>query len=98
MGRKRDQVLAWITSKRSASLAIYAGMIHYLSLWVFPQYQAWLLTAGLFLYVFRVPYFIKIKERAFVAQSVFFFSVEFVGLFLAVQAKGIRLLECYALF
>lgn len=98
MGKKRDQWLVWITSKRSASLAIYAGMLHYLSLWVFPEKQEFLLAAGLFLYIFRVPYFIKIKEHAFVAQSVFFFSVEFVGLFLAFQAKGIKLPECYALF
>lgn len=98
MGKKRDQLLSMLASKRSASLAIYAGMIHYLSLWVFPDHQELLLTAGLFLYIFRIPYYIKIGERAYVAQSVFFFSVEFVGLFLAVQAKGIKFPECYALF
>lgn len=98
MGRKRDRLLFWISSKQSASLAIYAGMLQYLALWIFPEKQDYLLAAGLFLYVFRVPYFIKIKQHAFVAQSLFFFSVEVVGLFLTFQAKGIKIPECYVLF
>lgn len=98
MMNKRDFLLSILASKRSASLAIYGGMIHYLSLWIFPGHQELLLGLGLLLYVFRIPYFIRIRENAFVTQSVFFFGIEFVGLFLAVQAKGIKIPECYALF
>ena len=98
MTKKRDRLLLFLANRRTASLAIYAGMVQYLALWAFPNYQERLLIGGLFLYVFRIPYFIKIREHAFVAQSVFFFSVEFVALFLALQARGINLPECYALF
>ena len=95
---KRDLLISMLAKKRTASLAIYAGMIHYLSLWIFPGQQELLLALGLTLYIFRIPYFIKIRENAFVAQSIFFFSVEFVGLFLAAQAHGIKIPECYAIF
>lgn len=93
-----DRILLWLASKRSASFAIYFGMIHYACLWIFPQYQMQLLAFGLFVYAFRVPYFVRIGERAFVAQSVFFFCVEFVALFLSVESQGLALRECYALF
>lgn len=93
-----DRLLLLLASKRSASIAIYFGMIQYVCLWIFPASQPLLLTVGLFFYTLRVPYFVKIGERAFVAQSVFFFCVEFVALFLAVEAKGYSVRECYALF
>lgn len=93
-----DRALLLLASKRSASIAIYFGMIQYACLWIFPDSQSMLLTVGLFFYTLRVPYFVKVGERAFVAQSVFFFCVEFVALFLSVEAQGLPFRECYALF
>lgn len=93
-----DKLLLMLASRRSASIAIYFGMVQYASLWVFPASQSTLLTIGLFFYALRVPYFVKIGERAFVAQSIFFFCVEFLALFLSVQAQGLSFRECYAIF
>lgn len=92
-----DRFVRFLSSKRAASIAIYFGMVQYAALWILPEFQAQLLAIGLVFYGLRVPYFLKIGERAFVAQSVFFFCVEFVALLLAAETKGLPWMECYAI-
>jgi len=91
-------LLQFITGKRTATIAIYFGMFQYASLWIFPSYQSQILLAGLFFYALRIPYFIRINEKAIVQQSAFFFSVELIAVFLRLDHVAGALRECYAIF
>lgn len=93
-----QRIVLSLSHQRFAAVAIYLGMLQYAALWIFEAYQSQLLAFGLILYLFRMPYFIKIGERAFVAQSAFFFCVESIALFHSIDTSGLPWFECYAIF
>jgi len=81
-----------------ASLGIYAGMLQYVLLWIFPAYQAKILLYGLVFWGLRIPYFVRIKERAVVSESIFMFSADLLGVFLNLEGADQAVKECLAIF
>jgi hypothetical protein len=87
-----------LATQRIASIGIYAGMLQYVLLWVFPAYQAKILLIGLVFWGVRIPYFVRIKERAIVSESVFMFCADLLGVFLNLEGADQAAKECLAIF
>lgn len=87
-----------LASQSTASLGLYGCMVVYVLLWIFRDYQAYLLTLGFVLKGVTIPYFHRIGERPVVQEAAFLMVADVVGISLNLGAAQAAASECRRLF
>ena len=93
-----SKIFKRLASQKIANFAIYAGMVQYVSIWVFSDYQSSILLFGMIFWAMRIPYFIKTGERALVNESLFLVCADTLGIVTQSGAGQEVLNECIAIF
>jgi hypothetical protein len=87
-----------LASQSIASFGLYSCMVIYVLLWIFRDYQAYLLALGFVLKAVTIPYFHRIGERPVVLESAFLMVADVVGISLNLGAAEAAASECRRLF
>lgn len=87
-----------LSNQKVANFGIYASMIQYVFLWIYPDLQAKILLLGMIFWALRIPYFVKIRETAIVSESVFLICADLLGVFLNLESSEKAARECLAIF
>lgn len=88
-----------ILSRQSiASIGLYGSMLIYVLLWVFPDYQANFLVAGLVLKAITIPYFLRIGELPVAQEAAFLMVGDVVGITLNLGGAQAAARQCSLIF
>ena len=77
-----------------ADFAIYTGMATYILLFIFRDYETYILWVDIVLEIIKIPYFKKINEQAVVNESFFFIAASLVAIVIGTDAVNSHILEC----
>lgn len=88
------RTLKLFTQSKVADFAIYTGMASYVLLFVFRDYEIYILWTDVILEVIKVPYFYKIKERAVVNESFFYMGANLLAISIGSDAFDSHIREC----
>ena len=77
-----------------ADFAIYTGMATYILLFIFRDYETYILWVDIILEIIKIPYFKKINEQAVVNESFFFIAASLVAIIIGTDAVNSHILEC----
>ena len=81
-----------------ASLGLYGCMAIYVLLWIFTDYQAYLLCIGFVLKAITIPYFLRIGEPAVAQEAAFLMVADVVGITLNLGSALAAANQCRRLF
>lgn len=73
-------------------------MVIYVLLWIFTDYQAYLLTLGFVLKAITIPYFLRIGERPVAQEAAFLMVADVIGISLNLDAAYAASMQCRRLF
>jgi len=83
-----------LAKSRIADLAIYTGMATYILLFIFRDYETYILSIDIVLEVIKIPYFKKINEQAVVNESFFFIGASLLAIVIGMDAVDSHIREC----
>jgi hypothetical protein len=83
-----------LTRSNVADFAIYTGMLSYVLLFIFRDYEIYILWTDVVLEVIKVPYFFKIKEKAIVNESLFYMGANLLAISIGTEAFDSHIKEC----
>lgn len=86
--------LNFITRAKVADFAIYTGMFTYILLFIFRDYEVYILWSDVILEIIKVPYFIRIKEKAIVNESFFYMATNLFAISIGLNAFDSHVKEC----
>lgn len=87
-----------LANQAVASLGLYGCMAIYLLLWIFKDYQAYLLTIGFVLKAITIPYFLRIGERPVALEAAFLMVADVIGITLNLDSASAAASQCRRLF
>lgn len=73
-------------------------MVIYVLLWIFTDYQAYLLTLGFVLKAITIPYFLRTGERPVAQEAAFLMVADVIGISLNLDAAHAAAMQCRRLF
>lgn len=86
--------LRFFALSKVADFAIYTGMASYILLFIFRDYEVYILWVDVALEVIKVPYFFKIKEKAVVNESFFYMGANLLAISIGTDAFDSHIREC----
>ena len=87
-----------LANQAVASLGLYGCMAIYVLLWIFTDYQAYLLVIGFVLKGITIPYFLRIGERAVAQEAGFLMAADAIGFSLNLHSAYAAASQCHQLF
>lgn len=77
-----------------ADVAIYTGMATFLLLFIFRDYETYVLWIDIVLEAIKIPYFRKINEKAVVNESFFYMAASFLAIVIGSDGVDSHIREC----
>ena len=90
----RKSPLYFIAKGQIADIAIYTGMATYILLFVFRDYETYILWVDIVLEIIKIPYFKKIQEQAIVNESFFYIAANLVAIVIGTDAVNSHIKDC----
>ena len=86
--------LRLLAKSRVADVSIYTGMATYILLFVFRDYETYILWIDIVLELIKIPYFRKINEKAIVNESFFVIVASLLAIAIGTDAVDSHIREC----
>lgn len=86
--------LKFLTKSKVADLAIYTGMASYILLFIFRDYEIYILWVDVALEAIKVPYFFRIKEKAIINESFFYMGANLLAISIGSDSFDSHIREC----
>lgn len=83
-----------LAKSKVADFAIYTGMATYILLFIFRDYETYILWIDIILEVIKIPYFRKINEQAVVNESFFYIAASLLAIVIGTDAVDSHIREC----
>lgn len=94
MKKHRKSPIIFLANGKIADFAIYTGMATYILLFIFRDYETYILWVDIVLEIIKIPYFKKINEQAVVNESFFYIAANLVAVVIGTDAVNSHILEC----
>jgi hypothetical protein len=88
------RLLKLVAKSKVADFAIYTGMASYILLFIFRDYEIYILWTDIALEAIKIPYFFKIKEKAIVNESFFYMGANLLAISIGTDAFDSHIREC----
>lgn len=89
-----NKVLILLAKSKVADFAIYTGMATYILLFIFRDYETYILWVDIVLEVIKIPYFKRINEKAVVNESFFYIAASLLAIIIGTDAVDSHIREC----
>lgn len=86
--------LRLLAGHKAADFAIYTGMISYILLFIFRDYEIYILWTDIILEMIKIPYFYKVKEKAVVNESLFYMGANIFAISIGANSFDSHIKEC----